>query len=197
MTAADDAPGWDALHGALAAGGVDGAPLHWDTGNLPDQDGLYALDAFARDGHWLLVTFGLSELFEMVSDDPAVSGWGFELTFRVPRGDEDAPPPWARELLAKLGAYVFDQGKVFGDGHRLQPGGPITGRENTALEAVAFTTDPEVDGFDGPLGRVELLTVVGITDDELGRMQASSTRAVLDELRETSPLLVTDPARAR
>ncbi len=104
----DAAPGWDALHGALAAAGVTEQPVHWGTGNLPDQDGSYALNAFPRERVWLLVTLGLSER-----------------------------PHW----------------------------------------------------------RVALLTVVGVTDHELERMRATSTRDVLEELRQASPLLVTDQAR--
>ena len=38
--------------------------------------------------HWHFVTYGFSELYSKESDDPAVSGWGFELTFRLVRGEE-------------------------------------------------------------------------------------------------------------
>ena len=60
---------------------------------------------------------------------------------------------------------------------------------------LVFATDPELDVIDTPLGRVEFVTVVGITADELPRLKATSTDAVLSELRQQSPLLVTDPAR--
>ena len=46
-----------------------------------------------------------------------------------------------------------------------------------------------------PNGSVGFLQVVGITADELERMQQSSTAAVLRELAGQSPNLVTDPAR--
>jgi hypothetical protein len=36
---------------------------------LPGQDGIYGLSAYRSDGFWLLVTLGLTELFDKVSDD--------------------------------------------------------------------------------------------------------------------------------
>jgi hypothetical protein len=41
-----------------------------------------------RPDHWHLVTYGLSELDGKESDDPLLSGWGFELTFRLAAGPD-------------------------------------------------------------------------------------------------------------
>ena len=38
--------------------------------------------------HWHYVTYGFTELYEKKSEDPEVSGYGFELTFRLKRGKE-------------------------------------------------------------------------------------------------------------
>jgi len=134
MTTVDEAPGWSAIEAALDGVTGDVAPLHWGTNNLPDQDGIYGMNAYALDGYWLLLTLGLSELFSKVSDDPYVSGWGIELTMRVPRADGiEAPPQWALNLLNKLGEYVYQSGRVVEAGHRMNPGGPITGSPGTQL----------------------------------------------------------------
>jgi hypothetical protein len=162
-------------------------------GNLPDQ-GLYGLSAFRADGHWLLVTYGMTELFLKDSDDEQVSGWGYELTMRVPR-DAEQPPAWTVRLLERLCDYTWTQGKPFASGHRMDPGGPITGRDDTRLRALAFTTDPELPALDSPFGVAEFLTVVGITADELARMKATRTATVLAEFAANFPLLITDPAR--
>ena len=63
----------------------------------------------------------------------------------------------------------------------------------TAVEAVA--EDPQLGFIDTSHGRVQFLQVVGITDDELAQMKASSTAEVLAELGASSPLLVTDITR--
>jgi len=195
--AEDDAPGWDAIEATVAEHlEIDGEPLHWATGVLPGQDGVYGVSAYRLPGLWFFVTFGLTELYEKESDDAAVSGWGFELTMRTPRADHDPQPPqWPRTLLVRLGEYVFNRASPFGPGHRLDPGGPITGTPDTRLTAVAFTADPQLPSIKTPNGSLDFLQVVGITADELERMQESSTAEVLQELAVQSPDLVTHPAR--
>lgn len=195
MTDTDDsAPGWDALEAALVPVVGDVAPVHYATGNLPDQDGPYGLHAYPLDGHWLMLTLGLSELFTKVSDDPDVSGWGLELTLRIPRSDADqTPPAWSLNLLRSLGAYMYSSGRTFSPGHRMNPGGPITGTPGTRLNALAFAADPQVPSLTSPFGHVDLVTVFGITTDELA--DGPDSTGVIDAHRQGNPLLVTDPDR--
>jgi hypothetical protein len=190
----EDTRGWDAIEAAVAQVATDPEPLHWGTGALPGQTGIYGLNAYRADDHWLLVTFGLTDLFGQ-DQGAEVSGWGFELTMRVPRTGEQ-PPAWALDLLDKLGQYVFSSEQPLAAGHRMDPGGPITGEPGTRLTALAFTEDPRLPRIESALGRAIFLTVVGITADELALMKASSTDEVLQRLRASSPLLVTDPARS-
>jgi Suppressor of fused protein (SUFU) len=194
MTDVDEAPGWDAIEAAVEAVVPAQEPLHWGTNTLPGQDGIYGLSAYLDGTHWLLVTFGLTELFGKVGEDPVVSGWGFELTMRVP-ADDNLPPAWALRLLERLGQYVYSGQKPLAPGHRLDPGGPITGAAGTRLTALAFTADPQLPAIDTPHGAVQFLAVVGITAEELAQMKASSTDRVLADLAAVSPLLVTDPQR--
>lgn len=193
----NDAPGWDAIENAVRNRlAHNQEPLHWSTGLLPGQDGLYGISAYQVAGAWLFLTLGLSELFDKESDDPAISGWGFELTMRIPRsGAEDQPPQWPLRLLNRLGSYVFSAAAPFAAGHRMAPGGPITGADNTRLTALAFAQDPELESISTPNGTVEFLEVVGITDGELAQMKATSTAAVLEPLALQNPHLVTDPSR--
>jgi hypothetical protein len=189
----ESAAGWDAIEAAVAAYVPAQEPLHWGTGALPGR-GVYGISAYRVDGHWLLVTFGLTELFAKESDDPGTSGFGFELTLRVPATGEQ-PAPWTLTLLDRLGRYVFSTGQVFAAGHRLSPGGPITGSADTRLTAVAFADDPALGPIGTPHGAVRFLTVFGITEDELRTAKETSTADVLARLRAGNPLLVTDPAR--
>ncbi|MCZ7374160.1 suppressor of fused domain protein [Micromonospora sp. WMMC250] len=152
------------------------------------------MSAYRSAGYWLLVTFGMTDLFSKNSDELDVSGWGYELTMRVPV-DADQPPAWSLRLLERLVDYVFTSGRSFTEGHRMDPGGPITGLATTRLRALAFAADPDLPPIDSPYGSARFLTVVGITADELDRMKATTTAEVLSELAERSPLLVTDPTR--
>lgn len=92
--------------------------------------------------HWHYVTYGFSELYEKESDDPAVSGFGFELTFRLKRGEEKDPPVWPVSLLQNLARYVFSSGNVFGAGHHMDANGPIALDTDTKLTALGFMPTP-------------------------------------------------------
>ncbi|MEO7261203.1 MAG: suppressor of fused domain protein [Jatrophihabitantaceae bacterium] len=154
------------------------------------------MNAYRTGEGWLLLTLGLSELFTKCGDDPAVSGWGFELTMRVMENSQsDVPPQWALNLVVKLSVYVYQRSKSFAPGHRMDPGGPIAGNSDTHLTALAFTADPQLPSISAPNGSVDFLTIVGITAHELAAMQATSTDAVLSALRARYPTLVTDISR--
>lgn len=188
-----EAPGWDAIEAALSVAFPGQTPAHWGTNALPGQ-GIYGLSAYRDGDGWLVVTYGLSELFAKESDDPDTSGYGFELTIRTPPAAE--APGWALGLLRSLGSSVFSSGRTYGDGHRVDVRQPITGGDPpTQLSAIALTTDPMLGEIDTPNGHVEFLRLVGITADELDQMKAKSTASVLAELAAANPALVTDPAR--
>jgi suppressor of fused len=156
---------------------------------------LHAVTVHALDDprHWHLVTYGLSELFEKESPDKGVSGWGFELTFRLARsGDNDGEAEWASDLLTNLAAYVWESGHDFAHGDHVDLRGPIKLDAKTAITAAAMITDPTLATVRGPFGRVEFLQVVGLTADELELCRAWRTDAVLDLLTGTNPLGVTD-----
>ena len=192
----DQAPGWDAIDAAVKAvhGGVE--PVH--KGLVPGVafgSPLQGISAYAEPDHWHFVTYGLTELFAKESDVAEISGFGYELTMRVPPAGEDSPPDWPFALLANVAAAAR-AGNDFAAGHRLQVGGPITGGPDTVMEAVAFVSDPSFPvSTRSPNGSFEFYELVGITPGELAEMQASSTAAVVARLAESNPLLITDPTR--
>ena len=191
----DNAPGWDALTQHLSAVLPDASESQrWGSDTLPGQDGVYGISAYHSGDFWLYLTFGLTELFEKESEDPELSGWGFELTMRVPRSGE-VPPSWPSAVLGQLGGYVFANASPLAPGHRVDSGGLATDNPASNLAGVAFALDPELAEIRTPNGRVTFLTAVGVTAAELERMRSTSTAEVLEGLRHTSPLLVTDPAR--
>jgi len=190
----DDAPGWDAIDAAMKAVHGDVEPVH--KGLAPGVAfgaPLQGISAYAEADHWHFVTYGLTELFAKGSEVAEISGFGYELTMRVPRAAE--PPDWPFRLLANVAAAAR-AGNVFAAGHRLQVGGPITGEASCAMQAVAFVPDPSLPASaPSPHGRFEFYALVGITPDELAEMQASSTAEVVARLAKSNPLLITDPAR--
>ena len=146
----------------------------------------------AASPHWHYVTYGFSELYEKETDDPAVSGYGFELTFRLKRGEEEQPPVWPMNLLQNLARYVFTSGNVFGPGHHMNANGPIALETDTQLTALGFCTDPELGELDTPNGRLTFLQVVGLTADEMEGMICWDGEKFLTELERHLPLCITD-----
>ncbi|HLI23637.1 MAG TPA: suppressor of fused domain protein [Acidimicrobiales bacterium] len=158
-----------------------GRPLHSvTTHRLKDPD------------HWHLVTYGLSEMEYKETEDPEVSGWGFELTMRVAGAEE---PLWAVDFLNTLAAYVWTGGHPFAAGHHLDLGGPMRLGTDTALTAAVTVADPGLGPLDGPFGAVEFLQVVGLTADELEACRAWRTDGVVELMGHHNPLLITDLGR--
>lgn len=196
----DDAPGWHAIDAACELLYPDQSePLHVaPTLHPPFGDGLiYGISAYRAPGpaHWHLVTYGFSELYAKESDDPAVSGWGFELTFRLARGREKRPLAWAFDFLMNLGKYVRRSGNPFDALHTLDLNGPICVGSDTAIRAIAFVPDPQLGTIETPNGGVAFLQIVGLASDELAACGDWRAAPVLDLLRDGNPLLVTDTAR--
>jgi hypothetical protein len=143
--------------------------------------------------HWHMVTYGFSELYDKESDQLEESGYGFELTFRLAKPeDEEEPPAWALNLLQNMGRYVFNSGNIFRSGDYLDANGPICLGADTQLTALAFIEDPELPAMDTPNGRVEFLQMIGITREELEAMQTWNTLGVLQACAEHMPLYITD-----
>lgn len=195
------APGWDAIDAVLQSRYGDQEPRH--VGYTPPaafSHNLQGCSAYRADGHWHYVTYGLSELYESgPEDDPAYSGWGFELTLRVgaaePAGTE--APGWPFTVLNQLANYVHGQGRLLADGDWIDLRGPITGHPGvpeappTDLVAFVIAVDPELGRIATPNGEVTFLQLVGITESERAAAAAGTTEAVLEAIRHTDPLLAT------
>jgi len=138
--------------------------------------------------HWHLVTYGLSELHSKQSRDKDLSGWGFELTFRVL--DEETPR-WAVDFLASLAGYVWSSRHPFAEGHNLDLSGPIRLGGDSHLTAAMIVEDPVLGSLAGPFGMVQFLQVVGLTAGELELCRAWNTDGVRELLARDDPLLVT------
>lgn len=197
-----NAPGWDAIDLELGKIYGDQEPKHYGTmvpyalGGPDPLDGISAYKSETPVPHWHFVTYGFSELYEKESENAEHSGYGFELTFRLVRKeDEEEPPAWALNLLQNMGRYVFGSGNVFRSGDYLDANGPICLGADTLLTALAFTYDPELPAIETPNGHVEFIQMVGITADELEAMQAWNTLGVLEAGLVQIPGYITDLSR--
>ncbi len=201
MSGQQDAPGWAAIDAALERLYPRQVPHQFASKTAYEVDTASPLPAIAvyegiRPAHWHFVTYGLSELFEKSSGDADVSGFGFELTMRVPRGaDEETPPAWPLRALQGLGRYVLANGRGFDTGHCADLGGPISPGVDSALTCMAFVPDPLLRKIDTPFGSLLFLQVIGLTSDELTAMQRLDHEGVVHLLGELDFHGLTDPAR--
>lgn len=193
LTDRDEAPGWDAIDAVLADlyPGIEPRHVGYPPG-VHFGSGLQGCSAYPTEEFWHYVSYGLTELWAKDAEsDPRWSGWGFELTMRVRRlPGQDLAPGWPFSLLEHLARFVRDQRALLADGHKVDLRQPLT--DGSALTAVAFAFDPELDPMETANGRVEFLTAVGITPDELAALHDGEWS--LDDLGD--PMLVTDPTRA-
>ncbi len=180
-----------AIHGAVEPDRYASPAVALGGDGAIEQVAVYRVE---QPRHWHLVSYGLSELHEKRSGDPSTSGAGFELTFRVARGDEEDAPAWAIDLVQTLASYVHASGRGFAAGQQLDLQGPLTADDATQLRAVVFTRDPQLGRIDTPHGTVEFLQLVGITLDELAAIRAG--KPLLADRAAVNPLHLTDVARA-
>ena len=195
----DESAGWTAINASLAPLYADQDPHHMGTllnYRLGGPDPLDGISAYYRAHpvpHWHYVTFGFSELYGKEQEYQEVSGYGFELTFRLQAvaGATEAPQ-WVFSLLQNLARYVFKTGNVFRPGEWMTANGPIALGTDTKICSMAMTSDPELPATDTPNGRLEFIQVVGLTAEEEYAAKQWSPQHVLDTLLPRMPLWITD-----
>lgn len=164
-----------------------GTTIKWALGGPDPLDGSNVYMCDEPTPHWMYVGFGCSELYEKESEDNTWSGYGFEFTFRLERGEETDPPTWPFGLMNNLARYVFETGNCFGPGHRMDLNCPILQGTNSDLTCVLFALDPVLGTVDTMNGKVEFLQIVGATEDENRAAEAWNSKRFLDLLEQSNP----------
>ncbi|MVT12372.1 suppressor of fused domain protein [Chitinophaga tropicalis] len=200
----DDAVGWLAIDKQLET--IYGKqeprhyapPLHFIVGGEDPIDGISIYDSNKQEFHRHMVSYGMSELYyneEKVGDE--FSKWGFEFTFRLkPFEGDEGDPLWASQVMNNLARYVFNSKRWFEPYHFIPANGPIRLETATDITGVAFVPDPELGVINTPHGEVTFLQMVGLTSREVERLLANpkttEVEKLIDEMRKTNPLLITD-----
>ena len=200
------AAGWDAIDEALRKVYGDVEPLHFGTivsyqlGGPDPLDGISVYRSEEPVPHWHVVTYGFSDLYGEGDEEGGegdVSGYGFELSFRLARGaGDEEPPAWPLNFLQNLARYVFKSGHTFDEGHHMDLNGPIALERETQIRAIAFRVDPVLGIIATPHGTVTFLQVAGITTDELRAKKLWQGAPFLEILETHVPRLVTDLGRS-
>ena len=173
-------------------GSYYGTMIPYFLGGNDPLDGVEVWKSENGGANWHYVTYGFTELYEKESEEEAESGYGFELTFRLKRGEEAEPPTWPVNLLQNLARYVFSSGNVFGAGHHMSCNGPIALETTTKLTALGFRVDPELGEMDTCNGHMVFLQAIALTEDEMNGLMCWSGTKFLDTLTRYIPMGITD-----
>ncbi len=213
----EEAPGWAAIDRWVSRHFPFDTPHQFTSRTAYDLDTPSPLPAVTvfetrAPSGWLYVSYGLSELFEKSANDPDVSGFGYELTLRIPKVEggsgsagSGSPPVWPLRLFQSLGHHALThaqtQGGGFDSGHVLALGAPLVppgsdGPSDCALTGLVCLPDPALGKIQTPHGSVLFMRLFGLCDDEreaLAQLELGSLVACLAELEG---MAVTDPGRA-
>ena len=120
--------GWDAIDKILKENYGEQVPQHYAPkvyyslgGNEP-LDGISVyVDKENKCYHY--ITYGFSEIYEKETDNKEISGFGFELTFRLKYTEfSEKYPTWPINLLQNIAKVTFSKGLTFEEYQTLSSG---------------------------------------------------------------------------
>ncbi|KAF2887190.1 hypothetical protein ILUMI_18983 [Ignelater luminosus] len=181
---------------------------YWLSGPDPlDYISMYANPGIPHENippHWHYISFGLSDLHgdgrvHDISGPDGISGYGFELTFRLKRQPEEtAPPTWPATLMQSLAKYVFQSGNTLCAGDHVSWHCALDNSESR-IQHMLMTSDMQLKTTHTPFGTVDFVQIVGICAEELRAAQQWNGDGVLKMLSRLSlaggPWLITDMRR--
>ena len=133
------------------------------------MDGISIYDG---GSYWHFVSFGQTEIYEKETETPDISGYGYELTFKLKKDeyeDEEAEIRNICGILQMIARLTFTKGEIFQPFEFLYTGQTtgIDAKQKSNLTGFITVKDPTVETIDTPNGRVEFLELIGMTDAEL------------------------------
>lgn len=172
-----------------------GTIIKWIMGGKDPLDGISVYDG---GDYWHFVSFGQTEIYDKESENKEISGYGYELTFKLKKAgleDEEAEIRNICGILQMVARLTFTKGEIFAPDEFLYTGQTqgIDAHQKSDLTGFICIKDPTVETIDTPNGRVEFLELVGMTDAELKTL---SDRASVAELYKKLGSDVTDYRRA-
>lgn len=155
--------------------------------------------------HWHYISFGLSDLYgdcrvHRRTLNQELSGFGFELTFRLRKNPNDSsPPPWPANILQSLAKYVFHTGNIICSGDHVSENKPLDNNSDSKIQHMLMTDDPQLGTVFTPLGKVTFIQIVGVTNDELKASQQWNVNGIIELMKRIpeagGDFLVTDMQR--
>lgn len=168
--------GWDAITKAcLRRYPNQTEPKHYGTVHpwrLGGPDPLDGLDVYDGGDYWHFVTYGLSELYDKVSEDKEWSGYGMEFTFKLKKKcyvDLETEINCIWNMLQTIARITFNNGELFLPYQMIYTGQVegIDSRQASKLTGFITILDKELNSIETPNGKVEFVEFIGATNSEL------------------------------
>ena len=143
--------------------------IKWSLGGKDPLDGISIYDG---GDYWHFVTFGMTELYEKEGDNDDISGFGYEMTFKLKKDnypDEEGELKCICGILQAIARITFNNSEIFQPYEFLYTGQTtgIDAYQKSNITGFICVPDTSVNTIETPNGRVEFLTFIGMTDAEL------------------------------
>ena len=146
-----------------------GTIMRWIFGGNDPLDGISVYDG---GNYWHFVSFGQTEIYEKESEVKEISGYGYELTFKLKKDayeDEEAEIRNICGILQMVARITFTKNEIFQPFEFIYTGQTtgIDAKQKSNLTGFITIKDPTVETIDTPNGKVEFVELIGMTDAEL------------------------------
>ena len=192
------AEGWDAIDREfLRVYPGQNNPKHYGTlikWRLGGNDPLDGISIYDGGDYWHFVSYGLTELYDKECEDVDISGYGYELTFKLKKynfENEEAELKNICGILQWIAKMTFTKGEIFNPFEFIYTGQTtgIDAFQKSNLTGFITVADTLVHPIDTPHGRVEFIELIGMTDAELKTL---STRNSVEEIYKKLGSDITD-----
>ena len=168
-----------------------GTIIKWRLGGKDPLDGISVYDG---GDYWHFVGYGLSEIYDKETDNPEISGFGMEFTFKLKKDnydDEEGEIRCICGILQSLARLTAGKGEIFRPYEYIYTGQTtgIDAYQKSNLTGFICVPDPTVNTIQTPNGKVEFLEFIGMTDAELKTL---STHDSVEEIYNKLGSDVTD-----
>ena len=169
--------GWNDIEEAMSKLYQNQEPIHYAPmikysfgGNDP-LDGINIYDAV---DFYHFVTLGFSEIYEKENDNKEISGFGFELTYKLKKSNKinEAELKNVAGVLQTLARYVFDSKRGFYPYEYIATGQTEGMDLAKSSKIVGFVTieDPLLKTINTVNGEVQFVELIGATYEELNQI---------------------------
>lgn len=154
-----------------------GTLIKWSLGGKDPLDGISIYDG---GDYWHFVTYGMTELYEEKEGNDGISGFGYEMTFKLKKDnypDEEGECRCICGILQAIARITFQNGELFRPYEFLYTGQTtgIDAYQKSNITGFICVPDPSVNTIETPNGKVEFLEFIGMTDAELKTLDSSQS----------------------